>query len=143
MDGGVGDGEDEGAIPMAFSTMTVAEKLRDSEYKRRCKVELLVFNLQQTLYPPQCSGVVPERHLRGCLRCFLVSGCAWEREPSSLPVSSTEAVITVRSVTLGVVSAGRGIDCQPEHYLEVVEERASNFLCGYPLCDKRCVGLEK
>ena len=27
--------------------------------------------------------------------------------------------------------------------MEVVEERASNNLCGYPLCDRPCEGLEK
>ncbi len=53
------------------------ERLRDAEYKRRCQIELLVFNLQQSLYPPKCT-LSTEKHLKGCLRCFMV------RRPSLL-----------------------------------------------------------
>jgi hypothetical protein len=55
-----------------------------AERARRGRVEMLVFKLQQSLYPPQAPGAVPERHLKGCARCFTVRCGVWWRPAATL-----------------------------------------------------------
>lgn len=43
----------------------------DPERRRRRLVELRVFALQQSMYPPKALVITPE-HFKACLRCFLV-----------------------------------------------------------------------
>jgi hypothetical protein len=95
----------------APTTLTVEQR------RKRRAIELKIFELQRSFYPPAAVSVPPE-HLKACCRCFLVCG------ESALCVVSFRQIVCAFSML------------QPGHYDEIVEERGVGRLCGYPLCDK-------